>query len=156
MRKGLFSTWGTRIALAGDAGKPRTTVRTSHPVGRLRIIALLLTAPILSSHAQTLYRCVESGKPTSIQQDPCPLSAKTASATNYVPERNVPPPRRAPAPTYRRPASGVQMHNIPRAVSSSACEQAKQHRETVLGKNNQGGNVDIRRRLNDAVAKACN
>lgn len=125
---------------------------------RIPIIAALLTAAAFSADAQTLYRCVQKGKPTSYQNAPCPDAAKTASAVDYVPERNVPAryPTPAPArPYYRRPAR-AQLHSIPRASSPTACDAARQHRESVLGTNNQGGNVDVRRVLNDAVARACN
>lgn len=124
----------------------------------LLIIAVLLAAPTFRADAQTLYRCVEKGKATSYQNTPCPASATTASARDYVPERDVPTYRPAPAPAtrYRQQPSGAQLRNLPRASSPSACEAAKQRREGVLGKNNQGGNVDVRRVLNDAVAKACN
>lgn len=128
---------------------------------RTPIIAALLAAAAFSADAQTLYRCVEKGKPTSYQNEPCAGAAKTASALNYVPERNLPVryPSTAPAaPTaqyYRRPAR-AQLHSIPVATSPSACDAAKQRREHVLGTNNQGGNVDVRRVLNDAVARACN
>ncbi len=157
MRKGLFTIRNRRTGLTDDAGEPRHAVPVAQRASRL-IIGLLLAAPIFSSHAQTLYRCVESGKPTSFQSDRCPSTAKTTSATNYVPERNVPPLRStpAPAPRHRRTAAGGRLHNIPRAVSPSACEQAKQRREYVLGRNNQDGNVDVRRQLNDTVARACN
>lgn len=122
------------------------------------IIAALLAAATFSADAQTLYRCVEKGKPTSYQNDPCPRTAKTVSAREYVPDRNVPTYRPAPAPAtrYRQQPSGAQLRNLPRASNPSQCEAAKQRREMVLGKNNQGGNVDVRRLLNDAVAKACN
>lgn len=125
---------------------------------RMLIIAALLAAPTFSADAQTLYRCVEKGKPTSYQNDPCPVTAKTTLARDYVPERNVPTYRPAAAPIrYRRQQPpGAQLHNLPRATSPSACEAAKQRREMVLGKNNQGGNVDVRRVLNDAVSRACN
>lgn len=125
---------------------------------RMLIIAALLAASIYSADAQTLYRCVEKGKPTSFQNDPCPVTANTASARDYVPERDLPTYRPAPAPVprYRQQSSSARVHQIPRATSPTACEAARQRREMVLGKNNQGGNVDVRRVLNDAVAKACN
>ena len=125
---------------------------------RMLIIAALLTASGFTADAQTLYRCVQKGKPTSYQNPPCPASATTASAHEYVPEREVPSYRPAPAPAtrHRQQPSGAQLHNLPRASSPSACEAARQRRERVLGKNNQGGNVDVRRVLNDDVAKACN
>lgn len=124
----------------------------------LLIIAALLAAATFSADAQTLYRCVETGKPTSFQNDPCPITATTASARDYVPERKLPSYRPAPAaaPRYRQQPSSARVHHIPRATSPSACEAARLRRETVLGKNNQGGNVDVRRTLNDAVARACN
>jgi len=125
---------------------------------RMLIIAALLAASTASADAQTLYHCVEKGQPTSFQNDPCPVTAKTVSARDYVPEPNQPTyrPAPAPAPRYRQQPSSARVHQIPRAGSPSACEAARQRREMVLGKNNQGGNVDVRRELNDAVAKACN
>ena len=125
---------------------------------RLLILAALLAATTFPAGAQTLYRCVEKGKPTSYQNAPCAGAAKTASALDYVPERNVPVRYPAPAPTpqYRSQASGARLHSITRATSPTACDAAKQRREYVLGTNNQGGNVDVRRILNDAVARACN
>jgi len=119
-------------------------------------VAALLAAPI-AADAQTLYRCVQKGKPTSFQSTPCATAAKTASALAYVPEQNVPPYRPAPSPPPRRQrTSGARLHQISMAPNTSACESARRHRDTVLGRNNQGGNVDVRRQLNDAVAKACN
>lgn len=125
---------------------------------RTLIIAALLAAPAFSADAQTLYRCVEKGKPTSYQNAPCADAAKTASALAYVPERDVPVHQPAPAPARqsRLPASSARLHSIPRASSPTACEAAKQRRDSVPGTNNQGGNVDVRRVLNDAGARACN
>ena len=125
---------------------------------RTLIIAALLAAFAFSADAQTLYRCVQKDKPTSFQNSPCPDAAKTASALAYMPERNVPAYRPTPEPVmrHRQQATSVRMRNIPRASSPTACEAAKQHRDSVLGTNNQGGNVDVRRVLNDAVARACN
>lgn len=125
---------------------------------RLLIIAALLAAPI-AADAQALYRCIENGKPTSFQNEPCPATARTASAVAYVPERNVPPYRPAaptPPPQRHQQVSGARLHQIPIATSTTACEAARRHRQAVLGRNNQGGNVDVRRVLNDAVARACN
>ena len=124
---------------------------------RTTIIAALLAAATFSAEAQTLYRCVERGKPTSYQNVPCPDAARTASTVAYVPERNVPfrqPPAASVRHHFRRPAR-AQLHSIPRASNPTACDAAKRRREYVLGSNNQGGNVDARRQLNDAVARAC-
>lgn len=125
---------------------------------RLLLVAALLAIPS-AANAQTLYRCVEKGKPTSFQSEPCNASATVASTVDYVPERDRPRPTPAPAPAVQyqqRQAHSARLHNIPRAPSLSACEAARRHREQVLGTNNQQGNVDVRRMLNDAVAKACN
>lgn len=104
---------------------------------RILIIALLAAAPF-AVDAQTLYRCVQKGKPTSYQNVPCAGAAKTAGALNYVPERNVPVtyPTPAPASNYRLSPPGPQLHSIPRATSPTACDAAKQRREYVLGTNN--------------------
>lgn len=113
---------------------------------------------MITASAQTLYRCVEPGKPTSYQNQPCPPTSTTASAVDYVPDRHVPVPASptAPATPIRRRPGGGKLHSISRAASPSACEAARRRRESVLGTNNQGGNVDVRRDLNDAVAEACN
>lgn len=119
------------------------------------LLAALLAIPS-AADAQTLYRCVQKGKPTSFQSAPCQAGATAASALDYVPEPNRPRP--APAPVMRHPgqAPRARLHSIARANSVSACEAAKRRREQVLGTNNQRGGVDVRRVLNDAVAKACN
>ncbi|MDQ3206800.1 MAG: hypothetical protein M3Q40_09935, partial [Pseudomonadota bacterium] len=44
---------------------------------------VLVCAQAGTAAAGTLYRCVEEGKPTSFQADPCPATAKTASALAY-------------------------------------------------------------------------
>ena len=80
---------------------------------RLLIIAALLAAATFSADAQTLYRCMQKGKPTSYQNASCPDAAKTAAAVVYVPERNVPAPYLSPAPArpyYRRPARATAQH----------------------------------------------
>lgn len=122
------------------------------------ILAVLLATTALPADAQTLYRCVQKGKPTSYQNQPCPEAARTASAIDYVPERNLPvrnPPTAESRQQHRRPTR-ARTHIIPVASSPGACDAARQRRDNVLGSNNQGGNVDVRRVLNDAVAKACN
>ena len=125
---------------------------------RTLIIAALLATAACSADAQTLYRCVQEGRPTSYQNAPCPATAKTSSAVEYQPERSVPAryPTAAPARRHPRHSVRAQLHSIPRASSPTACDAARQRRENVLGTNNQGGNVDVRRVLNDAVARACN
>ena len=122
-------------------------------------IAALLAAPI-AADAQTLYRCVQKGKPTSFQSAPCATTATTASAVAYVPEQDVPIYRPAPSqpaqPSRRQRTPSARVHRISMATNASACESARRRRDVVLGRNNQGGNVDVRRQLNDAVARACN
>lgn len=123
------------------------------------VIAAVLAAPT-PAEAQTLYRCVQKGKPTSFQSAPCATTATTASAVAYVPEQDVPryrpAPSHSPQPTRRQRTSSARVHQISMATNASACESARRRRDVVLGRNNQGGNVDVRRQLNDAVARACN
>lgn len=128
-----------------------------HGFPRWLVIAALVAAPPTAA-AQTLYRCVEKGKPTLFQADPCPASAKTASAVGYVPEANARPYQPAPVHTtrpHRAQPSQAHLHSIPVAGSPTDCELARKHRDAVLGTNNQAGSVDVRRVLNDAVARAC-
>ena len=126
---------------------------------RIPIIAALLAVAAFSADAQTLYRCVQKGKPTTFQSEPCPATARTASAANYLPDPNAQPYRPAATPAWQAPrsrqTSGARVHRIPTASSTGACESARAHRDLVVGRNNQRGNVDVRRQLNDAVAKAC-
>lgn len=128
---------------------------------RYLIIAVLVAAPI-AVHPQTLYRCVEKDKPTSFQAEPCPATAKTASAVDYLPDPDARPYQPAAAPSVpspqrerRRQVAGGQLHQVTVAPRPAACSAARAAREAALGRNNQGGNVDLRRRLNDAVARAC-
>ncbi|MDQ3289107.1 MAG: hypothetical protein M3Q42_12805 [Pseudomonadota bacterium] len=153
MKKGLFLAGDARAAFGCHAGEARRWR------GRrwLVLLVFMIAAPVFAS-TRTLYGCVEPGKPTSYQNEPCPPTSKTKSAVDYVPERYVPapPPSAAPPSRHRRIGSGGKLHAISRAAHPSDCEAARQRRERVLGRNNQGGNVDVRRQLNDAVARACN
>lgn len=125
---------------------------------RILIVAALAAIPLLAS-GQTLYRCVEKGKPTTFQQEPCPVQAKTASVATYTPDPNARPYRpdttRSQAQQQSQGPRGAQLHNVPMTVNESACEAAKARRAAVVGRNNQSGDVNVRRQLNDAVARAC-
>lgn len=122
------------------------------------VLIAVLTAVGLGAHAQTVHRCVQKGRPTVFQNQPCPSGATTAPTLAYVPDPDAPPYRpsttRAPQSEPRRRARAHSLR-ITAPASPSACESARRHRDSVLGSKNQGGNVDVRRVLNHAVAKAC-
>ena len=112
---------------------------------------------VASAQAQTLYKCVAEGKPASFQNEPCSTGQREVKALNYTPD---------PVGAYRpdvstRPYAVSDGRNKSgrvtrmRRVQPSACELARQHRDTVLGRNNQGGNYKVRVALNDAVHDAC-
>ena len=56
------------------------------------IIAAGLLLAATATPAQTVYRCVEKGKPVSFQNAPCGPSARATTATAYTPD---PPPTAA-------------------------------------------------------------
>lgn len=118
-------------------------------------VLLLAFAPGTAG-AQTVYKCVVKGKPTSFQNEPCPAGQKTAKAVSYTPETVAPYRPDVQARPYARRSDNQQMALMPISTKPSACEMARSHRDRVLGKNNQGGNYDVRVSLNDAVQRACN
>lgn len=136
------------------------------PAPARRMTALIASAALLTAFGpatgQTLYRCVQPGQPTAFQAEPCPPGARTASALAYTPDPDARPYRPEPSAPPRQTratraprATGAQLHHVATADDPAACAAARRTRLAVLGRNNQGGDVDVRRRLNDAVARAC-
>lgn len=80
------------------------------------ILAALLLAAAGTASAQTIYRCVENGRPVSFQTEPCSPRARTASARPYTPE---------PSPTanelaWKRYNTEVEMRSRGARASSGA------------------------------------
>lgn len=126
---------------------------------RTTMSSLLAAGMICSgpAQAQTLYKCVSKGKPTSFQSEPCSGLQREAKAVAYTPDA-VGPYR---PDTASRPyqASGYRSQATATTITkqtTTACEIAKSTRDQVLGRNNQSGGYEVRVRLNDAVQRACN
>ena len=51
------------------------------------VVVLLASLATTSVSAQAVYRCVQKGKPVSLQSEPCANNAKTTAIRGYVPER---------------------------------------------------------------------
>lgn len=125
----------------------------------LMMVSLLATGMIYAAagQAQTLYKCVSKGKPTSFQSEPCSGPQREAKAVTYTPE-GVGPYRPDLA---SRPYASSRHHNQAAVMTitqrtPSACTIARRNRDQVVGKNNQSGGYDVRVQLNDAVQRACN
>ncbi|MGH8075962.1 MAG: DUF4124 domain-containing protein, partial [Lysobacter sp.] len=124
--------------------------------------ALLLLVLIPGAVAgQTIYKCAVKGK-ISYQSEPCPANAKIEAIREY---RYVPSSYRPPAPVQAQTQTRSQsvnttharteFHTVHAEVSHDECARAKARRDVVLGRNNQGGNYDVRVRLNEEVHRAC-
>ena len=92
----------------------------------------------------------ERASPPATRTIPAPLPRRPYRRGTTCPSAT----RRSTAPRPCRPRVTTSRH--PSREQPCAWEAARQHHERVPGRNNQGGNVDIRRILNDVVAKACN
>ena len=141
----------------------------------IAMVVMLLLAG--AGHGQTLYKCV-SRDLTSYQQTPCPLSARTISSIQTVPEPPPTPAQRAErrlkahedraesaflshlAGTDEPPFIGASAYRrasrvATRGKQTSACNTAKKSRERTLRAVGLNRNLDLLRRLDDNVAEAC-
>lgn len=116
--------------------------------------ALMVSAsPVL---AQAIHKCVRAGQPPVYQSEPCSGAARTARTLSYTPDPTARPYRPdVRARPYARAGGGATVVSTRTQASESACDAARQRRDIVLGRNNQGGNIDLRRALNDEVQRAC-
>ena len=128
-------------------------------------IACVLTIPSVlfiasglpgPAQAQAIYKCTRAGQTAVYQNAPCASHQRIARSLAYIPDPDARPYR----PDLRsRPdpvrLSGRRGATVRATQAADACEAARRNRDVVLGRNNQGGNVDVRRVLNDAVADAC-
>jgi hypothetical protein len=142
---------------------------------RIAMVAVLLLAG--AADAQTLYKCVSRGM-TSYQQTPCPPWARTVRSIQTVPE----PPLTAAQRTEQRQKAQqdrtesaflshqagtdqgrfrrVSTYRSPSTTAfrdkpKGACDAARSSREQTLRAVGLNRNIDLSRRLDDAVAEAC-
>ena len=123
----------------------------------LLMFALLALAP--TAHADAVvYRCVEAGRPVSLQTAPCADGARTASVTPFVREPGPTAPATsarsyaAPAPVARpaRPRRGVRT-----AAPRNECHEVKRARDRWEREAGLRRTYDDLRAWNDRVARAC-
>ena len=117
------------------------------------IAGLAAAAP---ARAQAVLKCQKKGSTPIFTTDGCPSGYAVAKAVFYTPDPHAKPYRPNVRERPYAPLGGVaQGSTITVQRNESACEAARRWRDVVLGSNNQGGNVDVRRQLNDAVAREC-
>lgn len=133
-------------------------------------LAVLLIAAHGLAHAQTVNKCVGKGGAATYQSEPCPSTQKAVKSWDATPE---PPPsndelwrryrQRRKAEADSRYLSRLAGTDGSRSTGAtvyttnqvSACEAARQRRESVLRSANNDVSYDVRRHLNDAVFDAC-
>ncbi|GAB6194822.1 hypothetical protein [Lysobacter xanthus] len=125
-------------------------------------LGTLIASP---AHADSVYRCVQKGKPVSFQSEPCEPSAKTTAIRGFVPD---------PAPTanelaWKRYRVEQEMANRNRAMRASgavptgavlpaggqACADAKAARDAWERRVGLNRSVDGMRVWQDHVYQAC-
>lgn len=132
------------------------------------IVGFLLSLVAGSVPAADVYRCVDGGGQATLQNMPCPSGSRTASVKNVTTDegQSNEDHRRARDDAKRRMAENRRLakaagtdrvhHSPPQRRRrtprvSAECEKAKQERARM----ENTSNIDLRRRLNDAVFAAC-
>ena len=128
---------------------------TSMTKASMAALLVVATFSPLSS-AQDFVKCTKRGATPVFTQEACPAGYIAAKAITYTPDPYARPyrPNVNSRPYAQRGGQG-QGATVTVQRNVSACEGARAQRDAVLGTNNQGGNVDSRRWLNDQVAKHC-
>lgn len=135
----------------------------------IRMIAGLLLAWPATLAAQQLHKCVDARGHASYQSAPCEAGQRQVWVRDAAPEpvqptqlvrpataRQVDPPPTSPplAPLRASGPASAQLPAYPARVPS-ACEAAKQRRESTLRKVGLKRDFNLLRRLDDAVWNAC-
>lgn len=126
------------------------------------LVCLVFTAP---ATAQTVYRCVQKGKPVSLQSTPCGAGAATTKTLDYVPERT-PTANELAWKRYRieREMQARSQAQRARAASGSAavlpaggsaCERAKAERDAWERRVGLNRTIDGLRAWQEHVYRAC-
>lgn len=125
----------------------------------IRMIALLLLACPAAVAAQQLHKCVDARGHVSYQSAPCEANQQQAWVRDATPEPVQTPQATVPYRANRSPraarvpARGSAAASLPTA--SSACEAARQRRESTLKTVGLKRDFALLRRLDDAVWNAC-
>ena len=133
-------------------------------LGIAAVLALTLAAFAEAASAEAVYRCVQKGKPVSLQSEPCDSRAKTTSIRGYVPER-APTANELPWQRYRteqemaarnaaaRQASLTTTVNLP--ADKPSCAQTKAARDAWERRMGLRRSLDGMRYWQDRVYEAC-
>ena len=116
-------------------------------------IALLLAIPG-QGRAQAVFKCVIKGQPPVFQNQPCPLSAHTASIRQYQPvHETAPAEQRSVTRTTQQRARAAAVHVIP--IGSDRCQQTKDARDAWERTVGLSRSYEALAQWNDRVRKAC-
>lgn len=146
---------------------PVEPAQPSHRVGVALLLAVAMSlGAVFPLPAQTLYRCVQQGKPVSLQSTPCAAGAKTTKAVPYTPDAQ--PTANELAwkryRTEREMAARNQAMRWQQATSGpavvlpaggSACEQAKADRDAWERRVGLSRTIDGMRAWQEHVYRAC-
>ncbi len=133
----------------------------------LRWIVVVLFLVPAGLRAETIYKCVGAKGSLSYQSQPCPASARRATAKVYgaiyedpAAERRVEQIRRemdARSREFRRAPSRYRSGGsyAQRDRQRSDCDAAKANRERKLETVGMSRNFDLLRQLDDQVARTC-
>lgn len=144
-----------------SADRVSASARTAH-VAILALAGFLYGAP---ATAQTVYRCVQKGKPVSLQSTPCENGATTTKTREYLPERS-PTANELAWQRYRTEREMQARNEAQHAQSRSgvtvvlpsgggACEQAKAERDAWERRVGLSRTIDGMRAWQDYVYRAC-
>jgi hypothetical protein len=148
------------------AATPAHAVARTGLRGRCLVVLLVLIAglPAARAPAQSVYRCVQKGKPVSLQSEPCDSKATTTGIRGYVPERT-PTAHELAWKRYRteqemaarnraaRQSSITTTVNVP--VDNPDCAQAKAARDAWERQMGLQRSIDGMRYWQDRVYRAC-
>lgn len=130
------------------------------------VVVLFFLAPA-GLRAETIYKCVGAKGSLSYQSEPCPASARRATAKVYGAIYEDPAAERRVEQIQREmDARSRETHRKPYGYRSSGgytqrdrqrsdCDAAKSHRERTLEAAGMFRNFDLLRQLDDQVARAC-
>lgn len=126
------------------------------PRCRCALALLLLALALPASAERHVYRCIEAGQPVSLQSEPCPAGARTASATPFAPstESAASAPARAVAAPGRLRAARRSPARVA-AAPRNECQDTRDARDRWEREVGLRRTYDALRSWNDRVARAC-
>lgn len=129
------------------------------------LLSIALVFPWQPVRAQAVYRCVEAGKPVSLQSTPCDRGAATTRVRAYMPEPS-PSANDLAWKRYRTEREMAMRHQAQRMappvanatvlpVGGGACAQAKAERDAWERRVGLQRTIDGMRAWQEHVHRAC-